>query len=112
MLNANGGDAFGSTQTSAAVQMSTAMTPPAPSGAAAASMANESTDRAAQTINVNVSLNATPAAVVMPTTMTPPSPSGAAAASVANESTDRAAQTINVNVSLLLQTRCAACRRW
>ena len=91
--------------------MSTAMTPPAPSGAAAASMANES-DRAAQTINVNVSLNATPAAVVMPTTMTPPSPSGAAVASVANESTDRAAQTINVNVSLLLQTRCAACRRW
>ena len=67
--------------------MSTAMTPPAPSGAAAASMANESTDRAAQTINVNVSLNATPAAVVMPTTMTPPSPSGATAASVANEST-------------------------
>ena len=87
---------LGSTQTSAAVQMSTAMTPPAPSGAAAASMAN---DRAAQTINVNVSQNATPAAVAMPTTMTPPTPSGAAAASVANESTDRAAQTINVNVS-------------
>ena len=57
--------------------MPTAMTPPAPSGAAAASMANESTDCAAQT----------PAAVGMPTTMTPPAPSGAAASSVANEST-------------------------
>ena len=72
--------------------MSTAMAPPAPSGAAAASMANESTDCAAQT----------PAAVGMPTAMMPPAPSGAAAASMrkANESTDRVAQTISVNVSL------------